>query len=70
MRHAEYRDNPSIGPLTILPDPLRSDRLVRRGTVWSKHLVANHNLVMTYLADRFIVGKSRELLEQCMSATL
>ena len=72
MCHVEYVKHPDIDPLTILPDPLHLDCLlsIKRGTVWRKDMVETHNLVMTYLAERFIVGKSREALEDCMLAKL
>lgn len=71
MRHPEYRENPSISRLNILPEPIpiRGDDLlsVTSGKVWSRKLVANHNRVMAQLSDWQVVGESKEVLEQCIS---
>lgn len=68
MRHPEYRKNPSISRLKILPDPIREDWLpVTSGAAWSRNKVISHNLKMVQLSDRLVVGESKEVLEQCIS---
>lgn len=71
MRHPEYRKNPRISRLKILPEPIpiRGNDLisVTSGKVWSRNLVANHNRVMARLSDRLIVSESKEVLERCLA---
>lgn len=69
MRHPEYRKNPSISRLEVLPDPIRTDQLlpITRRAVWSRDVVTSHNWKMVQLSDRLVVGESKEVLEQCVS---
>lgn len=68
MRHPEHRNNPSISRLDVLPDPMLEDGLLPiHRAVWSRSKVKNHNWIMAQLADRLVVGESREVLEQCIS---
>ena len=69
IRHPEYRGDPRISCLGILPDPTRTDSLlpITRGAVGNRNMVTRHNWKMVHLADRLVVGESKELLEQCVS---
>ena len=69
MRHPEYRMNLSISRLDVLPDPILGDCLlpIIHGMVWSSGVVTNFNWKMAQLADRLVVGESKELLVQCVS---
>lgn len=64
MRHPEYRNNPNMSRLDVLPDPiLGEDRWVHpTRTVSSVSQVIKHNWIMSQLADRLVVGESNEVL--------
>lgn len=69
LRHPEYRKNPSISRLQVLPDPIHEDRLVSisSGRAWKKNMVTSHNRIMALLSGRLVVGESIEVLEQSIT---
>ncbi|MCS6294578.1 MAG: DUF4238 domain-containing protein [Nitrospira sp.] len=66
MRHPECHKKTRGSSLEVLPEPLRDEVLlpVTTGRIWSKKMVVNHNRTMVHLSDRFIVGQSKEVLEE------
>lgn len=66
MRHPEYHKKTRGSSLEVLPEPSRNEVLlpVTTGMVWPKKTVVNHNRMMVHLSDRFIVGQSKEVLEE------
>lgn len=68
MRHPEYHKKTRGSSLEVLPEPSRDEVLlpVTTGRVWPKKMVVNHNRMMVYLSDRFIVGQSKEVLEESL----
>jgi hypothetical protein len=59
----------SKDPLEVLPDPAKIDGImqIQRGRVWNWKRITSHNFVMSELADRLIVGNSRDILAECIS---
>lgn len=69
MRHPEYRTDPDISPLVVLPKPPVGDGQISitHGAVWTTEVVNNFNWKMVQLSDRLVVGESEEVLEACTS---
>lgn len=70
MRHPEVARGADMSALTVLPDPPPEPaRLsITHGAVWSTQKVNNFNWKMVQLADRYVVGGSRDVLEACTSS--
>jgi len=69
LRHSEYRTESEMSPLTVLPEPSVEDRLISiaSGRAWNTDKVNTFNWQMFQLCDRFVVAKSKEVLETCTS---
>lgn len=68
MRHPEYRTDPKMSAKVVLPDPPDEDikLSITYGAAWDHETVNNFNWKMVQLSDHLIVGKSKEILEQCI----
>ncbi len=64
MRHPECR---SEHPLKVLVDPMLGDGVISitHGAVWDQKVVTSTNWKLLRLAHHFVVGESKEVLEQC-----
>ena len=69
MRHAEYREQQSISPLDVLPEPEVEDGQISitHGAVWTKEVVDNFNWKMVQLSRQLVVGESEEVLGGCVT---
>jgi hypothetical protein len=69
MRHPEYREQESVSPLDVLPQPKVEDGVisVTHGAVWTKEVVNNFNWKMVQLSRHLVVAESKEVVESCVT---
>jgi hypothetical protein len=69
LRHPESLGNPSISPLEIVPKPVWEDgRIGVAYDICGEDQVNSLNRIMSALADKVIIGRSKDILEKAVDA--